>query len=136
MKRVIAAFAIAWSGLAAAEPVVHEVTIADGWGSRAWNTPQTAYVMHVGDVLRIRNLDTTTEHTLHTPGKPCPHGGTFVYDAQGRRVHEGRNFDSIPVGGWLECELTTPFDNRRDEIYDHFQYDGVRGRIYLSVTEP
>lgn len=121
---------------AAAGPAVHEYTIADGWGARAWNTPQTIFRMHVGDTFRITNLDRTADHTLHTPGAPCPHGGTFVYDAQGNRVSEGRNFDSIPVGGWLECVLENPIENADDKVYDHFQYDGVDGRIFLSVTAP
>jgi hypothetical protein len=117
---------------------VVEYTIQDGWGSKSWNTPDTMFRLHVGDTWRIKNLDTTAQHTLHTPGQPCPHGGTNVYDSTGAVVHTGENFDSIPVGGWLDCVLTTTLDNSNgdDQVYDHFQYDGTNGKIYVVVTEP
>ena len=51
-------------------------------------------------------------------------------------MHQGENFDTIPVGGWLECVLDRPVENDDDAMYDHFQYDGSNGRIFLSVTQP
>ncbi len=119
-------------------PVVFEYTIADGWGDKSWNTPDTMFRLHVGDTFRIKNLDTTAQHTLHTPGEPCPHGGNFVYDSTGAVVDTGTNFDSIPVGGWLDCITDTTLDNSNgdNQVWDHFQYDGTNGKIYLVVTQP
>jgi hypothetical protein len=117
---------------------VFVTTIPDGWGAQSWNTPETMIRLNVGDTWRIKNLDESAKHTLHTPGQPCPHGGTYVYDSTGKVVETGENFNSIPVGGWLDCVLETTLDNSNgdEQVWDHFQYDGTNGKVYIVVTQP
>ena len=132
---LVSAIVVLSAPSALAAGVTHEFTIASGWGNRSWNTAATPFRMHVGDTWKIINLDASAQHTLHTAGSPCPHGGSFVYDAQGQLVRTGSNFQSIPVGGWLLCVLGEPIENTDDELYDHFQYNGTDGRIFLSVED-
>ncbi len=138
LKTFVGIFLI--SGLSFASTNVHQIfeyVIEDGWGAKSWNTPETMFRLRVGDTFRVKNLDTTAQHTLHSSGKACPHGGNYVYDSEGKVVHEGSNTESIPVGGWLDCILKAPIDNSDGgtEMYDHFQFEGDEGRIYLVVTK-
>lgn len=55
-----------------------EFTIAQGTGAGPWNTPETAVVVYVGQVLRVTNFD-DRDHQIHaSSAAPIPHGNRIV----------------------------------------------------------
>lgn len=93
-------------------------------GGNDWNTAATAVVARVGDLIRIRNMDSSTTHELHMPNNgACPHGNA-----------------AIPTGGTYDCRVTRAFvsDGQSPEAYDHLRStvsNGVRrGVFYVRTT--
>ena len=54
-----------------------EFTIAQGTGTGAWNTPETAVVVYVGQVLRLTNFDDRDHHMHAANDAAVDHGGNL-----------------------------------------------------------
>jgi hypothetical protein len=93
--------------------------------AQPWNSAATKFELKPGETLRVYNSATTSNHTIHTNGSPCPHGGTRRFTATGGTFGSTAG---IPIGGWLECDIpanATPGDiptrvnGQGGQVYDH-----------------
>lgn len=83
---------------------VIEFRIAAGTAEGPWNSPDTAVVLYVGQVLRIVN-DDSIDHQLHAPDDGAiQHGG---------RMSANGGSDTFDV------ERADPLDPQRTSYYDH-----------------
>ena len=88
---------------------------AKGYGP-AWNDEKAPLVVHVGDILIVKN-DDTTDHIIHTYGGPFPHG-------------DRRN--PIKPGQSVQIEIKSIYDSNRDgPLYDHLA--GKESRQFFWV---
>lgn len=81
------------------EPEVVEFTIPDGVHSGDWNTPETAVVAEVGQVLRVTNGDIMS-HGIETGGHPFADPNTTILPGETEDYLLTSTFD-----GELACSV-------------------------------
>lgn len=91
--------------------------IPAGTGNQPWNTPESAIVATVGNMLRIVN-DDTLPHRLHTSGIPFPHPSSDILPGQA-----------------ADFVLEAPFDPGASQpLYDHNA--GSDAQFWINVRPP
>lgn len=89
--------------------------IPPGTNASPWNTTATRVETFVGQRLRLKNMD-SSEHQLHTNGRPCPHGNL------------------IPPGGMADCVISQSYSRAANgAVYDH--NEGTAAEFHLVAYD-
>ena len=108
--------------------------------AQPWNTAATKFELKAGDTLRVYNRATTSNHTIHTNGSPCPHGGSRRFTAANPVSPAFGATAGIPIGGWLECDIPanatqgdipTRVNGQGGQVYDH----NTNAPIHISIIQ-